>query len=76
MYRVSKVYLLPDADAVVLLGQVVVVVTGAIVEAPHVARDPGVILSTARGRGPAHSTGDLIHSDLPESVKRGPGCCD
>ena len=40
MYRVSKVYLLPDADAVVLLGQVVVVITGAVVEAPHVARDP------------------------------------
>ena len=69
-------YPLPNADGVVLLGQVVVVVAGAVVEAPHVAREPGVILSTAGGRGPGHSAGDLIHSDLPEPVKRGPGCGD
>ena len=62
-------YLLPDTNGVVLVGQVVIVVAGAVVEALHVAGYPGVVLGTARGRGPGRSTGDLIHPDLPDPVK-------
>ena len=62
-------YLLPDANGVVLVGKVVVVVADAVVEALHVAGEPGVVLGTAGGWGPGLSTGDLVHPDLPHPVK-------
>ena len=36
---------------------------------PEVAGDPGVVLGAAVGRGPGRPAADLVHSDLPDSVK-------